>query len=67
MTTRRTIGFSLALLTASVLTIGLSGCGGGGASSGPQEEVKQIPAVNAKGEVTYSLEDESKAPAPAAK
>jgi len=69
MATSRTICFSLALLTACGLTIGLSGCGGGGAgTSGPQEEVKQAPVLNEKGEVIYSLEGEGKSkPAPAKK
>jgi len=66
MATSRTIGFSLALLTASVLTIGLSGCGGA-APNGMQGEVKQAPVVNEKGEVIYSLESEGKTSAAPAK
>ena len=63
MVPRRMSELSTALLLASGLTMGISGCGGRDASTGPQEEVKVAPVLNEKGEVAYSLENEAKTPA----
>jgi len=61
MTTRRTIVYSLTMLTLFGLTMGLTGCGDSGGGTTPETATQQKPAVNTKGEVTYDPNKEAPA------
>jgi len=62
MTTRRTIKFSLAMLTLFGLATGLTGCGGDEGGKTPDTATVQKPGTDAQGKVTYDINKEGAAP-----
>jgi len=59
MTTRRTIVYSLAMLTLFGLTMGLTGCGDSGGGTTPETATQQKPVTSPKGDATYDPSKEA--------